>query len=108
MAKTKNVESATKVETYGYNTPYGLYDAKRWINGKLEFYGQEIEMDFGDGFKLARYLQKKGTEVNYSPTEEIWSIPGQCYWGDCYFYPYEANLEGCDDNAVWDGVSGRN
>lgn len=101
-----DVESATQVEAA--NRPYGLYgraDVIAYLDGKLEFYGNEIEMDFGDGLKLAKYLHKRGKQVYGCPSEEIWSIPGQCHWTDCYFYPYDANLEGCEDNTLWDGES---
>ena len=101
-----DVESATQVEAS--NRPYGPYgraDAIAYLNGKLEFYGNEIEMDFGDGLKLAKYLKKQGKQVYACPSEEIWSIPGQCHWTDCYFYPYDAKLEGCEDNTLWDGES---
>lgn len=101
-----DVESSTAVEgAIGYETPYGFADVKKYLDGRLEFYGDEIEMDFGDGLKLANYLKKKGEQVNYCPSQETWSIPGECHWGDCYFYPYEANLDRCEDNMLWDGKS---
>lgn len=108
-AVNTSTESGTEVQAsqryVGYNQPYGRADAIAYLNGKLEFYGNEIEMDFGDGLKLAKYLHKRGKQVYACPSEEIWSIPGQCHWTDCYFYPYEANLEGCEDNTLWDGES---
>ena len=101
-----DVSSSTTVEAASrYAIPYGFADVKKYLNGKLEFYGNEIEMDFGDGLKLANYLKKKGEQVNYCPSQETWSIPGECHWGDCYFYPYEANLDRCEDNMLWDGKS---
>lgn len=103
---SSNVESATSVEAgSGYGVPYGLSDVKKYLNGRLEFYGNEIEMDFGDGLKLAKYLKQQGKQVNYCPSQETWSIPRDCHWGDCYFYPYEANLAGCNDDMLWDGKS---
>lgn len=51
----------------------------------------EIEMDFGDGPKLAKYLKSKNKTVNYDERNEVWYIPSECHWTDAYFYPYEYN-----------------
>lgn len=97
-----DVESTTSINA---STLYGLADVKKYLKGKLKFYGNEIEMDFGDGLKLAKYLKGRGNRVNYCPSQETWSIPGECHWGDCYFYPYPADLDKCEDDQPWDSQS---
>lgn len=100
-----SVQSTTSVKgASAYGGPYGASDAKKYIDGKLEFYGNEIEMDFGDGLELARQLKEQGKEVMYDPEMGTWSIPG-CHWGDCYFYPYDENPRYAGDRVVWDGKS---
>lgn len=89
-----NLASSTDVTAAGgWDAPYGLADVKKYLNGKLEFYGWEIEMDFGDGAKLAKYLEKQGKDIQFDKDLEEWRIPGRCHWGDYYFYPYPSSFE---------------
>ena len=80
---------------------YGLSDVKKYLSGKVDFYGDEIELDYGDGFKLAKYLRKQGKPVWFSPSMECWYIPGECHWYNCYFYPYPPEVD--EDGEEWDG-----
>ena len=57
-------ESLTENRWNPYFTPYGYRDAAKVLNGKApEYYYhlKHIEMDTGDGIKLAKYALKKGT-----------------------------------------------
>lgn len=76
--------------------PYGINDVKRLLNNKAPeaWWGrEEIEMDFGDGSKLANYLTKKGIDVKYNEEDERWFVKGKYNFGDCYFYPYPYRYE---------------
>ena len=74
--------------------PYGLEDVKKLILGdaKKDWWRfDEIEMDYGDGKKLADWLIDQGVEVQYDPEDEDWCVNdgfNEYHWGDCYFYPY--------------------
>ena len=77
-----------------YFTPYGYKDAMKVLNGKAPTYYyhlKEIEMDSGDGAKLANYAKKLGLNVIQDPDSDpdypTWYIPGEYHWDD-YFYPY--------------------
>ena len=79
-----------------YRDPYGINDIKRLLNNKAPeaWWGrEEIEMDFGDGSKLANYLTKKGIDVKYHEEDEVWFVKGQYHFNDCYFYPYPYRYE---------------
>lgn len=76
--------------------PYGINDVKRLLNNKAPeawWWREEIEMDFGDGSKLANYLTKKGIDVKYNEEDERWFVKGKYNFGDCYFYPYPYRYE---------------
>ena len=82
-----------------YFTPYGYKDAAKVLNGKApEYYYhlKEIEMDRGDGEKLARYARKIGLPVVQDPNDDpdypTFYILGKYHWND-YFYPYPSNYE---------------
>lgn len=90
-----------------YFTPYGYRDAAKVLNGKApEYYYhlKEIEMDRGDGVKLARYALRKGLPVmvdkNSDPDYPEFAIKGEYHWDD-YFYPYPTAHE--EDLVAWDG-----
>ena len=90
-----------------YFTPYGYRDAAKVLNGKApEYYYhlKEIEMDRGDGVKLARYAMRKGLPVmvdkNSDPDYLEFAIKGEYHWND-YFYPYPTAHE--EDLVAWDG-----
>lgn len=74
--------------------PYGFEDVKKLIlgDGKPDWWLlQEIEMDYGDGKKLADWLTDQGVEVQNDPEDEDWWVDDgfhEYHWGDCYFYPY--------------------
>ena len=80
-----------------YFTPYGYRDAAKILNRAApEYYWhlKEIEMDRGDGIKLANYALKKGLPVmldkNSDPDyPEFYLKDGssEYHWGD-YFYTY--------------------
>lgn len=82
-----------------YFTPYGYKDAAKVLNGKApEYYYhlKEIEMDQGDGEKLARYARKLGLPVVQDPDDDpdypTFYILGKYHWND-YFYPYPSAHE---------------
>ena len=82
-----------------YFTPYGYRDAAKVLNGKApEYYYhlKEIEMDQGDGEKLARYARRIGLPVVQDPDDDpdypTFYILGKYHWND-YFYPYPSNYE---------------
>lgn len=82
-----------------YFTPYGYKDAVKVLNGKApEYYYhlKEIEMDQGDGEKLARYARKLGLPVVQDPEDDpdypTFYILGKYHWND-YFYPYPSAHE---------------
>lgn len=86
-----------------YFKPYGYRDAAKVINGTAPAYYyhlKEIEMETGDGLKLAKYAKKKGHDVRIEqpsdPDYPTYYIPGKYHWGD-YFYPYPAYQENADD-----------
>lgn len=74
-----------------YFTPYGISDVRKVLNGKAPTYYyelDEIEMDYGDGAKVAAYAEKLGLEVRQDMYDDTYYIPGKYHWSDCYFYPY--------------------
>ena len=83
--------------------PYGLYDVYRLLRGKAPdswWSRKEIEMDFGDGLKLAKHLsRRKGKTVKFNADNETWYVPGQYYWNDCYFYPFQYGYEQSSDEV---------
>ena len=90
-----------------YFTPYGYRDAAKVLNGKApEYYYhlKHIEMDTGDGIKLARYALRKGLPVmvdkNSDPDYPEFAIKGEYHWND-YFYTYPTAHE--EDLIAWDG-----
>ena len=114
-----------------YFTPYGYRDAAKVLNRTAPAYYwhlKEIEMDRGDGIKLANYALKKGLPVmldkNSDPDyPEFYLKDGssEYHWGD-YFYtygftnpdatqlvPYEGNLDILniekDDNKMNEDMS---
>lgn len=94
-----------------YFTPYGYRDAVKVLNRTApEYYWhlKEIEMDKGDGVKLARYALKKGmpvkVDVNSDPDyPEFYLKDGisEYHWND-YFYPYGTTTD-MSDLLLWDG-----
>ena len=78
--------------------PYGFEDVKKLISGKGKrawWFLKEIEMDYGDGKKLADWLIKRGIQVQSDTSSSIdddqdqeWWVEDEYHWGDCYFYPY--------------------
>lgn len=95
MLKKEDLEEARDP----YFTPYGYKDAVKVLNGKApEYYYhlKEIEMDQGDGEKLARYARKLGLPVVQDPNDDpdypTFYILGKYHWND-YFYPYPSNYE---------------
>lgn len=95
MLKKEDLEEARDP----YFTPYGYKDAAKVLNGKApEYYYhlKEIEMDQGDGEKLARYARKLGLPVVQDPNDDpdypTFYILGKYHWND-YFYPYPSNYE---------------
>ena len=102
-----NKEELTENRWNPYFTPYGYRDAAKVLNGKApEYYYhlKEIEMDTGDGVKLARYAMRKGLPVmvdkNSDPDYPEFAIKGEYHWDD-YFYPYPTAHE--EDLVAWDG-----
>ena len=100
-------EMLTENRNNPYFTPYGYKDAAKVLNGKApEYYYhiKEIEMDRGDGIKLARYAMRKGLPVmvdkNSDPDYPKFAIKGEYHWND-YFYPYPTAHE--EDLVAWDG-----
>lgn len=94
-----------------YFTPYGYKDAAKVLNGKApEYYYhlKEIEMDQGDGEKLARYARKLGLPVVQDPDDDpdypTFYILGKYHWND-YFYPYPSNWEPSIDNVVEENMN---
>ena len=82
--------------TYNYGgEPYGIENVKDYICGKCSRdwdFLNEIEMDYGDGEKLANWLIAKGVKVE-QPNENYWQVKNEhaavkYHWTDCYFYPY--------------------
>lgn len=74
-----------------YFTPYGIKDVRKVLTGKAPTYYyelNEIEMDYGDGAKVAAYAEKLGLEVRQDMDDDTYYIPGKYHWSDCYFYPY--------------------
>lgn len=75
-----------------YEDLYGYEDVIHVIESDDGYedgwYLQEIEMDYGDGKKLADALIAKGYDVKYDEDEEMWEAEGS-HWSDCYWYPYE-------------------
>lgn len=89
-----------KIEEAYADEPYGAYDVKRLVSGRAPDYWwvkKEIEMDFGDGAKVAAYLKKKGVDLKFDSDNETWFVKGQYHFTDCYFYPYAYRYE---DQAV--------
>lgn len=94
-----------------YFTPYGYRDAIKVLNRTApEYYWhlKEIEMDKGDGVKLARYALKKGmpikVDINSDPDyPEFYLKDGisEYHWND-YFYPYGTTTD-MSDLLLWDG-----
>jgi hypothetical protein len=74
-----------------YEDLYGYEDVLHVINGDEGYedgwYLKEIEMDFGNGKKLADALIAKGYEVKYDEDMKVWES-GDSHWNDCYWYPY--------------------
>lgn len=78
-----------------YEDLYGYEDVLNVITNKKGYeegwYAKEIEMNYGDGKKLADALTEKGYDVKYDEDDEMWMIDDgatTCHWGDCYWYPY--------------------
>lgn len=76
-----------------YEDLYGYEDVIHVIESDEGYedgwYLKEIEMDFGDGKKLADALIAKGYNVEYNEDDEMWELKDKdCHWGDCYWYPY--------------------
>ena len=101
-------EQLTENRWSPYFTPYGYKDAAKVLNGKApEYYYhlKEIEMDRGDGIKLARYALKKGLPVMVNeksdPDYPEFAIKGNYHWENSYFYPYPTAHE--DELIPWDG-----
>lgn len=104
-----------------YNAPYGLNDVLRaFSNGSSNVWSRpEVEMDYGDGRKLADRLKKRGYHVVVSyqgdPDREdaVWAVVNKnshapyqhydfdCYWTDAYFYPY-GSAHPDDDWEEWE------
>ena len=90
-------EDLTESRHDPYWTPYGYRAAAKVITGSApEYYYhlKEIEMDTGDGVKLAKYAVKKGlpvmVDVKSDPDyPEFYLKDGsnEYHWND-YFYPY--------------------
>lgn len=126
-------ESMNEGRNNPYFTPYGYRAAAKVLNRTApEYYWhlKEIEMDKGDGIKLANYALKKGLPVmldkNSDPDyPEFYLKDGssEYHWGD-YFYtygfinpdaadlvPYEGNLDILnaekDDNKMNEDMSVR-
>lgn len=94
-----------------YFTPYGYRDAAKVLNKTApEYYWhlKEIEMDTGDGRKLARYALRKGLPVMVDPDDDpdyptfyLDDGSNKYHWDD-YFYPYASSYY--PDNLVpYDG-----
>ena len=99
MLKKEELEEARDP----YFTPYGYKDAAKVLNGKApEYYYhlKEIEMNQGDGEKLARYARKLGLPVVQDPDDDpdypTFYILGKYHWND-YFYPYPSAHEPTDE-----------
>ena len=99
--------SLTENRNNPYFKPFGYRDAAKVINRKApEYYYhlKEIEMDTGDGVKLARYAMRKGLPVmvdkNSDPDYPEFAIKGEYHWDD-YFYPYPTAHE--EALVAWDG-----
>ena len=100
-------EMLTESSWNPYFTPYGYKDAAKVLNGKApEYYYhlKHIEMDTGDGIKLARYALRKGLPVmvdeRSDPDYPEFAIKGKYHWND-YFYSYPSTRE--DTLIPWDG-----
>ena len=83
-----------------YFTPYGYRDAAKVLNRTAPTYYwhlKEIEMDTGDGIKLANYALKKGLPVMVDPNDDpdyptfYLEDGSSIYHWDDYFYPYETS-----------------
>lgn len=126
-------ESINEGRNNPYFTPYGYRDAAKVLNRTApEYYWhlKEIEMDRGDGIKLANYALKKGLPVMLDKNSDL-DYPefylkdgsSEYHWGD-YFYtygftnpdaadlvPYEGNLDILntekDDNKMNEAISDR-
>ncbi len=74
-----------------YEDLYGYKDVIHVINNDKGYedgwYLKEIEMNFGDGKRLANALIAKGIDVKYDKDREIWEAKDS-HWGNCYWYPY--------------------
>ena len=86
------------------NIPYGLVDVKKLLSGQHQewWHTKEIEMESGDGERLAKYLAKKGLEVIYDEENEMWSVPNEYSWTDTYFYPYEDSNQVVEESVIDD------
>lgn len=100
-------EMLTENRNNPYFTPYGYRDAAKVLSGKAPDYYynlKEIEMDEGDGIKLAKYALRKGLPVMVDPDDDpdypTFFIEGKYHWND-YFYPYSSAHE--DNLVAWDG-----
>ena len=100
-------EMLTENRNNPYFTPYGYRDAAKVLAGKAPDYYynlKEIEMDEGDGIKLAKYALRKGLPVMVDPDDDpdypTFFIEGKYHWND-YFYPYSSAHE--DNLVAWDG-----
>ena len=98
-----------------YFRPYGYEAAKKVLNGTAPQYYwhvKEIEMDAGDGAKLAKYARKIGLPVVQDPNDDpdypTFYILGKYHWND-YFYPYPSNwepkLDEYTDHSIEEAVS---
>ncbi len=72
-------------DLYGYEDVIHVIECDKGYEDA--WYLKEIEMDYGDGKKLADALIAKGYDVKYDEDDEMWSLD-DCHWGDCYWYPY--------------------
>ena len=109
MLKKEELEEARDP----YFTPYGYKDAAKVLNGKApEYYYhlKEIEMDQGDGEKLARYARKLGLPVVQDPNDDpdypTFYILGKYHWND-YFYPYPSNYEPKVEECLTEAASNK-
>jgi hypothetical protein len=79
-----------------YEDLYGYEDVIHVIDNDEGYedgwYLKEIEMDFGDGKKLADALIAKGYKVKGNEDDNLWSLE-DCHWDDCYWYPYPTEEE---------------
>lgn len=106
ISKKETDESLNEARNDPYFKPYGYRDAAKVLNGKAPQYYyhlKEIEMDKGDGEKLARYARKIGLPVVQDPDDDpdypTFYILGKYHWND-YFYPYPSDWEPKEDEKV--------